>query len=46
MESNEVWSEALGWSPEDTGDLSYFFGNRVQKFFEIWDLILLKLMLF
>ena len=34
MESNEVWSEGLGWSPEDTGGLSSFLDNRVQKFFE------------
>jgi spore photoproduct lyase len=34
MESDEVWREGLGWSPENTGGLSSFLDNRVQKFFE------------
>ena len=33
MESNDVWREGLGWSPQSTAGLSFFLDNRVRKLF-------------
>src|SRR4030065_503392 len=33
MESNDVWREGLGWSPQNTEGLSSFLDNRVRKLF-------------
>ena len=34
MESNDVWREGLGWSPQNTEGLSSFLDNRVRKLFK------------
>ncbi len=34
MESNDVWREGLGWSPQSTAGLSSFLDNRVRKLFK------------
>lgn len=33
MESDEIWSRTMGWSPKNTEGLSRFLDDRVKKFF-------------
>jgi len=33
MESHDVWSESMGWSPHDSGGLSRFLDERVGRLF-------------
>jgi len=33
MESHEIWSKTMGWSPVDSEGLSHFLDDRVRKFF-------------
>ena len=35
MESDEVWSKSLGWSPGNSEGLSFFLDNRVREIFKI-----------
>jgi spore photoproduct lyase len=34
MESDEVWSKAMGWSPGDSRNLSVYLDERVRKFYK------------
>jgi len=34
MESDEVWRESLGWSPENSEGLSAFLDNRVLEIYK------------
>lgn len=37
MESQEVWEEVFGWSPENSNHLNQRFKDRVRKFLGRWD---------